>query len=100
VALKAYAESVALTQRIQLIHGQEKEGHRIFDVVLFVISGVKPIMKNPYEVLKKKEQEIERVRREVEALRVIAPLLSDEESEPPAEEKPLRSVRTRTPSEE
>jgi hypothetical protein len=46
-------------------------------------------MKNPYEVLEMKEQEIERVRREVEALRVIAPLLSDEESGPPAEEKPL-----------
>jgi hypothetical protein len=53
-----------------------------------LVSGVNPIMKNPYEVLEMKEQEIKRVRREVEALRVIVPLLS-EESGPPAEEKPF-----------
>ena len=36
-------------------------------------------MKNPYEVLKSKEQEMMRVKREVEALRVAARLLGGDE---------------------
>jgi len=36
-------------------------------------------MRNPYEVLRSKEQEIERLRREVEALQIAARLLGDEE---------------------
>jgi hypothetical protein len=36
-------------------------------------------MKNPYEVLKLKEQEAERVRKEVEALQIAARLLSGDE---------------------
>lgn len=39
-------------------------------------------MKNVYEVLRMKEQEIERVRKEMEALRVVAQLLGADE--PPA----------------
>ena len=35
-------------------------------------------MKNVYEVLRQKEQELARLEKEVEALRVAAPLLSDE----------------------
>jgi len=35
-------------------------------------------MKNPIEVLWIKEQELSNVRREVEALRISAPLLADE----------------------
>jgi hypothetical protein len=35
-------------------------------------------MKNVYEVLRQKEQELIRLEKEVEALRVAAPLLSDE----------------------
>jgi hypothetical protein len=35
-------------------------------------------MKNVYEVLRMKEMELARLEREVEALRVAAPLLSDE----------------------
>lgn len=35
-------------------------------------------MKNVYEVLRQKELELTRLEREVEALRVAAPLLSDE----------------------
>lgn len=35
-------------------------------------------MKNVYEVLRQKELELARLEKEVEALRVVAPLLSDE----------------------
>jgi hypothetical protein len=35
-------------------------------------------MKNVYEVLRQKELELSRLEKEVEALRVVAPLLSDE----------------------
>jgi hypothetical protein len=45
-------------------------------------------MKNPYEVLRSKEQEIEQLRNEVEALRITARLLSDDEEE----EKNTRQV--------
>jgi hypothetical protein len=41
-------------------------------------------MKNVYEVLRQKELELTRLEKEVEALRVAAPLLSDEK-EPVAE---------------
>ena len=45
-------------------------------------------MKNPYDVLKMKEQEIERVRSEVEALRVAARLLDeDDQATSPADNK-------------
>ena len=40
-------------------------------------------MKNPYEVLRIKEQELQRVKREVEALRTIAPLLTEVAEKPP-----------------
>ena len=35
-------------------------------------------MKNVYEVLRQKELEVSRLEKEVEALRVVAPLLSEE----------------------
>jgi len=35
-------------------------------------------MKNVYEVLRQKEMELTRLEKEVEALRVVAPLLSEE----------------------
>ena len=35
-------------------------------------------MKNIYEVLRQKEQEIRRLEKEIEALRVVLPMLSDE----------------------
>ncbi len=38
-------------------------------------------MKNVYEVLRQKELELARLEKEVEALRVAAPLLSDESKE-------------------
>ena len=36
------------------------------------------VMKNVYEVLRQKEMELTRLEKEVEALRLVAPLLSDE----------------------
>jgi hypothetical protein len=42
-----------------------------------VFSGA-PFMKNVYEVLRQKEMELTRLEKEVEALRLVAPLLSEE----------------------
>jgi hypothetical protein len=38
-------------------------------------------MKNIYDVLRQKEQEIERLKKEIEALRVVAPMLMDEKEQ-------------------
>jgi hypothetical protein len=38
-------------------------------------------MKNPYEVLRAKEQEVVQVKRQIEALRIAANLLGDEDDE-------------------
>jgi hypothetical protein len=40
-------------------------------------------MKNPYDVLRTKEQELLRVRKEMDALRVVARLLDAEDSRVP-----------------
>jgi hypothetical protein len=40
-------------------------------------------MKNVYEVLRQKEMDLTRVRQEVEALRYVAPLLSEESEDQP-----------------
>jgi len=45
-------------------------------------------MKNVYEVLRQKELELARLEKEVEALRIAAPLLSEEMKESMAESKP------------
>jgi len=37
-------------------------------------------MRNPYQVLHEKERELERVKREVEALRLVGPLLAGEDT--------------------
>ncbi|MGA7907610.1 MAG: hypothetical protein WCA16_09420 [Candidatus Sulfotelmatobacter sp.] len=42
-------------------------------------------MKNVYEVLRQKEMELTRLEKEVEALRLVAPLLSEEQKEAMAE---------------
>jgi hypothetical protein len=42
-------------------------------------------MKNVYEVLRQKEIELTRLEKEVEALRLVAPLLSEEQKEAMAE---------------
>ena len=37
-------------------------------------------MKNIYDVMRQKELEIERLKKEIEALRVVAPMLEDKET--------------------
>jgi hypothetical protein len=63
-------------------------------------------MKNVYEVLRQKELELSRLEKEVEALRVVAPLLSEEAKEmmsetpkptltaAPAVQQPIRLPQT------
>jgi len=53
-------------------------------------------MKNVYEVLRQKELELTRLEKEVEALRVAAPLLSDEK-EPMIAEAPKPSLAAAPP---
>jgi hypothetical protein len=48
-------------------------------------------MKNAYEVLQQKETDLARVRHEVESLRIVAPLLSDEL---PSEEMTKKRARS------
>ena len=45
-------------------------------------SQVTLFMKNVYEVLRQKEMELTRLEKEVEALRLVAPLLSEERRKP------------------
>jgi len=45
-------------------------------------------MKNPYDVLRTKEQELVRVRKEMEALRIAARLLGAEEPAANSEDQP------------
>ena len=52
-------------------------------------------MKNVYEVLRQKELELTRLEKEVEALRVAAPLLSDEKE--PIAEAPKPSLTAAPP---
>lgn len=48
-------------------------------------------MKNIYEVLRQKEQEIRRLEKEIEALRVVLPMLTEEADAPrPREAEPFR----------
>jgi hypothetical protein len=50
-------------------------------------------MKNPFDVLKSKEQEMVKVKKEVDALRVTIRLIGDEAPAPSADSKvDLRSV--------
>jgi hypothetical protein len=53
-------------------------------------------MKNVYEVLRQKELELARLEKEVEALRVAAPLLSEEKegTSEPASSKPTLTTAT------
>jgi hypothetical protein len=49
-------------------------------------------MKNPFEVLKSKEQEVVKVRKEVDALRVAIRLIGDENPAATESKVDLRSV--------
>jgi hypothetical protein len=39
------------------------------------------MMKNIYDVLRQKELEVERLKKEIEALRIVAPMLMDEKDQ-------------------
>jgi len=55
-------------------------------------------MKNIYEVLRQKETEIERLKKEIQALRVVAPLLEEElSSEVQVVPPPVRTYPTVQP---
>jgi len=53
-------------------------------------------MKNVYEVLRQKELELARLEKEVEALRVVAPLLSPDEAKEMGNEVPKPTLATQT----
>jgi len=53
-------------------------------------------MKNVYEVLRQKELELARLEKEVEALRVVAPLLSPEDAKDLGIESPKPTRATQT----
>jgi hypothetical protein len=56
-------------------------------------------MKNVYEVLRQKELELSRLEKEVEALRVAAPLLSEDKEAGNADSKPtLTTTATQQPA--
>lgn len=44
-------------------------------------------MKNPFEVLRAKELELQQIQKEIEALRVTAQLLSGEETDSPIDDR-------------
>ena len=69
-----------------LFHG------RIFDKVLLHSKPPRSLMKNPMEVLKQKEQELLKVRTEIDALRIAARLLSDDTAAAPEPKIDLRQV--------
>jgi hypothetical protein len=50
-------------------------------------------MRDPQELLTEKETELERVRKEVESLHFVIPLLADDIFEPEPERKPVSSVQ-------
>jgi len=55
----------------------EKKRDSVNFARMIALSGA-PNMKNVYEVLRQKEMELTRLEKEVEALRLVAPLLSEE----------------------
>ena len=55
-------------------------------------------MKNVYEVLRQKELELARLEKEVEALRVAAPLLSDDKEAATSEATSKPTLATATPA--
>jgi hypothetical protein len=50
-------------------------------------------MKDAYEVLKQKEADVDRVRREIESLKVVASLLADANSDEPGETDSIRTEK-------
>jgi len=54
-------------------------------------------MKNVYEVLRQKEMELTRLEKEVEALRLVAPLLSEEKESVSEMSKPVLATAVNGP---
>jgi hypothetical protein len=52
-------------------------------------------MKNAYEILRQKEADLARVRQQIECLRVVAPLLSEESSPDDPQQLPSDEIRKR-----
>ncbi len=50
-------------------------------------------MKDVQELLTEKETELERLRKEVESLHAVIPLLADDSFEPESDRKPVSSVQ-------
>jgi hypothetical protein len=83
----------SLTRSVDLLRvGQTRSPNSI------VLSGGPKTMKNVYEVLRQKELELARLEKEVEALRVAAPLLSEESAGETTSSKPtLTTPATQQP---
>ena len=56
-----------------------------------------PVMKNVYEVLRQKEMELTRLEKEVEALRLVAPLLSEDKESVADASKPALAAAVNGP---
>jgi len=56
-----------------------------------------PVMKNVYEVLRQKEMELTRLEKEVEALRLVAPLLSEDKESVSDASKPALATAVNAP---
>ena len=61
------------------------------------ISAGAQVMKNVYEVLRQKEMELTRLEKEVEALRLVAPLLSEEKESVAEMAKPALATAVNGP---
>ena len=51
-------------------------------------------MKDLYEILRQKEAAMERIRKEIAALQLVAPLLADDRESPSSAGRPLSISRT------
>ncbi len=53
-------------------------------------------MKDPYKVLREKEQDVERLRKEIQALRTVIPLLADDQPSAADADNVMRELREAT----
>ncbi len=57
-------------------------------------------MKNIYDVLRQKELEVERLKKEIEALRIVAPMLMDEKDQSAATATATTTTKAYTSSQQ
>ena len=67
----------ALTVGQRLISSFTK--HNKLSILFNPRAGFEEIMKDPYRVLREKERDVERVRKEIQALHTVIPLLSNDQ---------------------